>query len=157
VQTVSGLYCTTQTKAHPALQACKQFPFGTHDVPHGAPFTEQVDAGSVLVGVGTGGSVVVGMDGSVEVVVCGSVEVVVGTGSVVVVMEVVVVLPTQAPFAHASQQLAGLATHAVPPLGGVHFVVLGLISHFDAPFALVRQQVTNPGFPHVEWRAQLLM
>jgi len=54
----------------------------------------------------------------------------------------------------ASQQL--LQVPGVPCLS-VHFIALLLILHFVAPVVgFVRQQVTKPGLPHVEWAAHFL-
>jgi len=50
----------------------------------------------------------------------------------------------------ASQQLEKPPTHAEPPDGGVQWSASRFVEHFVAPFALVRQQVTKPGFPHVD-------
>jgi hypothetical protein len=50
----------------------------------------------------------------------------------------------------ASQQLANVPTHAVPPFGALHLSMPDLVEHFVWPLALVRQQVTNPGLPQVE-------
>ncbi len=51
----------------------------------------------------------------------------------------------------ASQQL--LQVPGVPCLS-VHFIALLLILQLVAPVvAFVRQQVTKPGLPHVEWAA----
>jgi len=69
---------------------------------------------------------------------------------------VVVVVVAQPPAVHASQQLATWPTHAEPPLGAAHFAELLLIEHFVVPLAVVRQQVTAPGLPHVEWAAHRL-
>ena len=47
------------------------------------------------------------------------------------------------------------ATHAVPPFCGLHLSVLDFVEHFVTPLAFVRQQVTNPGLPHVDLAAHL--
>src|SRR5262249_35563492 len=41
-----------------------------------------------------------------------------------------------------------------PPLGAVHRAALGATAHLVWPAAFVRQQVTKPGFPQVDLRAQ---
>jgi hypothetical protein len=66
---------------------------------------------------------------------------------------VVVVASTQLPAAQLSQQLGVVPTHAEPPLGAVHFAALGFTTHFVLPFAVVRQQVTNPALPQVDFLA----
>ena len=58
---------------------------------------------------------------------------------------------------HASQQLAWSPTRARPPRGALHFAAPCLMEHFVTPFALLRQQVTNPGFPHVDLAAHCTM
>jgi hypothetical protein len=55
---------------------------------------------------------------------------------------------------HASQQLGRDPAQAWPPFGGLHAAALRLMLHFVAPFAVVRQQVTNPGRPQVDLAAQ---
>jgi hypothetical protein len=67
---------------------------------------------------------------------------------------VVVVVVAQPPCVQASQQLAKLPVHARPPFGAVHFVALLLIVHDVRPWALVRQQVTDPGLPQIDLVAQ---
>jgi hypothetical protein len=57
---------------------------------------------------------------------------------------------------HASQQLGTLLTQAVPPLSGLHGETRGFVWQRVAPAAVVRQQVTNPNFPHVERAAHRL-
>jgi len=57
---------------------------------------------------------------------------------------------------HASQQLAKVLTHAEPPFGALHLSALDFVEHFVAPFAFVRQHVTNPGLPQVERAAHFL-
>jgi hypothetical protein len=61
----------------------------------------------------------------------------------------------QPPVVQASQQLAKLPTHAEPPIGALQLAALDFVEHFVAPAAVVRQQVTNPGFPQVDRAAQL--
>ena len=82
-----------------------------------------------------------------------------GRASVVVVVApgvvVVVVAPAQLPATQLSQQLGTAPTHAAPPLGAVHFAGLGFTAHFVTPFAVVRQQVTKPASPQVDFLAQL--
>jgi hypothetical protein len=58
------------------------------------------------------------------------------------------------PSEHASQQLVADPTQAVPPFGGVHRSAEALVLQRVLPFALVRQQVTKPGLPHVDRAAQ---
>ena len=99
----------------------------------------------LVVGVVVVGAVVVG---AVLVVVVGGAVVVVGGA-------VVVVVPPQPP-AHASQQLDVVPTHACPPFGALHLSALDLVEHFSLPRALMRQHVTNPGFPQVERAAHFL-
>jgi hypothetical protein len=79
-----------------------------------------------------------------------------GGGVVVVVVVVVVVDGTvQPPVAsQASQQLATSPTHALPPRGARHVAALGLMLHLALPFAVVRQHVTAPGRPQVDFAAQ---
>jgi hypothetical protein len=83
---------------------------------------------------------------------------VVGPAIVVVVAPaavVVVAAPEQVPAPQLSQQLATVPTHAVPPLGATHFDALGATEHLVWPVEFVRQQVTKPGLPQVDLRAQL--
>jgi hypothetical protein len=75
--------------------------------------------------------------------------VVVGAPGVVVV----VVTPAQLPAAQLSQQLGAVPTHAEPPLGAMHFAALPFSEHLVLPFALVRQQVTEPAAPQVDFLA----
>jgi hypothetical protein len=75
--------------------------------------------------------------------------VVVGEPGVVVV----VVTPAQLPAAQLSQQLGAVPAHADPPLGAVHFAALRLVAHLVLPFALVRQQMTEPAAPQVDFLA----
>jgi hypothetical protein len=80
-----------------------------------------------------------------------------GVPSVVVVVApgvvVVVVSPAQPPALQLSQQLGTAPTHAEPPLGAVHFAWLDLTEHFVLPVAVVRQHVTKPGAPQVDFLA----
>jgi len=89
--------------------------------------------------------------GAVELVVVATVLVVVGGGGVVVV-----VLPagTQPPCSHASQQLGNSPTQALPPRGGLQDPARRLMLHVVLPLASVRQQVTAPALPQVDWSAQ---
>jgi hypothetical protein len=57
---------------------------------------------------------------------------------------------------HASQQLAKVLTHAEPFFGALHLSALDFVEHFVTPLALVRQHVTNPGFPQVDRAAHFL-
>jgi hypothetical protein len=100
----------------------------------------------LVVGVVVVGAVVVG---AVLVVVVGAAVVVVVGGVVVVVV------PPQ-PASHALQQLDVVPTHACPPFGALHLSALDLVEHFSLPRALMRQHVTNPGFPQVERAAHFL-
>jgi hypothetical protein len=82
--------------------------------------------------------------------------VVVARGRVVVVAQgwvVVVVAAAQPPAAQLSQQLGTVPTQAEPPLGAVHLAALGFTTHFVRPLAVVRQQVTNPALPQVDFLA----
>ncbi len=75
---------------------------------------------------------------------------------VVVVVVVVVVAGQLGPLpgaGHASQQLVQVPT---VPLFAAHEAASFLILHFVTFLAFVMQQVTNPGFPHVEWAAHFL-
>ena len=60
----------------------------------------------------------------------------------------------QPPDTQASQQLGRLPTHALPCLGRLQSATLLLVLHLVAPFAVVRQQVTKPGFPQIDRAAQ---
>jgi hypothetical protein len=83
---------------------------------------------------------------------------VVGPAIVVVVAPaavVVVTAPEQVPALQLSQQPGTVPTHAVPPLGATHFDSLGATEHLVWPIEFVRQQVTKPGLPQVDLRAQL--
>ena len=96
--------------------------------------------------------------GNVVVVVAPDIVVVdVARGRVVVdVMRgtvMVVVVAAQPPAAQLSQQLCIVPTHAEPPLGAVHLAALGFTTHFVLPLAVVRQQVTNPALPQVDFLA----
>jgi len=55
----------------------------------------------------------------------------------------------------ASQQLGSVPTHAEPPFGTLHFDASFFVEHFVLPFEFVRQHVTNPGLPHVDFAAHL--
>ena len=59
------------------------------------------------------------------------------------------------PDTQASQQLAWLPTVAVPCLGALHLPASCLMEHFVTPLAVVRQHVTNPGFPQVDRAAHM--
>jgi hypothetical protein len=69
---------------------------------------------------------------------------------------VVVVVVAQPPATQASQQLSKSLAHALPPCGGRHLSALGLMLHAVRPVEVVRQQATNPGFPHVERAAHFM-
>jgi hypothetical protein len=89
------------------------------------------------------------------------VVVVVDGGVVVDVVEggtrVVVVDDGKQPFGpHASQQLGCSVTQAVPPRKGLHASALGRSAQRDTPCALVRQQVTAPLRPHVDFDSHLM-
>jgi hypothetical protein len=77
-----------------------------------------------------------------------SVVVVVAPGTVVLV-----VASAQLPAAQLSQQLGMVPTHAEPPFGALHLAALGFTAHFVLPLAVVRQQVTNPALPQVDFLA----
>jgi hypothetical protein len=49
-----------------------------------------------------------------------------------------------------------MPTHADPPLGGLQVAASRFRLHLVTPLALVRQQVTAPGLPHVERATQRL-
>jgi len=66
---------------------------------------------------------------------------------------VVVVAPAQLPAVQLSQQLGMAPMHDEPPLGAVHFVSLGFTEHFVRPAAVVRQHVTKPVEPQVDFLA----
>ena len=73
---------------------------------------------------------------------------------VVVVPGVVVgVVAAQLPAAQLSQQLGMAPTHAKPPIGGLHFASLDFTEHFEIPAAVVRQHVTKPVAPQVDFLA----
>ena len=57
---------------------------------------------------------------------------------------------------HGSQQLAWSPAQAEPPLGALQPCAPFLMWHFLTPLAVVRQQVTKPGFPQVEFAAHFL-
>jgi len=66
---------------------------------------------------------------------------------------VVGVVAAQLPAAQLSQQLGVAPTHAKPPIGGLHFASLDFTEHFEIPVAVVRQHVTNPVAPQVDFLA----
>jgi hypothetical protein len=66
---------------------------------------------------------------------------------------VVVVPPAQPPALQLSQQLGTAPTHAEPPLGAVHFAVTDLREHLVLLVAVVRQHVTKPFEPQVDFLA----
>ena len=74
-------------------------------------------------------------------------------------MRVEVVVPPPHPPAHASQQLGCVPTQADPPSGAdeAHACAESWTLHVIAPLACVRQHVTEPGFPHVDLDAQVLI
>jgi hypothetical protein len=78
-----------------------------------------------------------------------------GPGIVVVVAPGVVVgvVAGQLPAPQLSQQLGTLPAQAEPPRGGAHFASLDLTEHFIVPFAVVRQHVTKPAAPQVDFLA----
>src|SRR5437879_4969723 len=104
-------------------------------------------------------TVVVVVEVVVDVVVA-TVVVVVATVVVVeatvVVVVVDVVPPPHPPPVHASQQLGCVPTQALLPFGAVHASAPFTTLHVVVPLASVRQQVTAPGFPHVELDAQFM-
>src|SRR5262245_3388278 len=57
------------------------------------------------------------------------------------------------PMLQLSQQLGTVPTHIDPPIGAVHFAALRLTEHFVLPAAVVRQHVTKPGAPQVDFLA----
>jgi hypothetical protein len=56
----------------------------------------------------------------------------------------------------ASQQLGQVPMTAVPPLGARHLAALFLTAHLTLPLAVVRQQVTAPGRPQVDFFTHFL-
>jgi len=101
--------------------------------------------GTCAIGVGNGacGTQIAGMVGvSVTVGVCVMVGVIVG-------VRVAVGDGTQPPVVHASQQLENPVVQ-LPPTGAVHFSGL-FTRHLVLPLAEVRQQVTYPGRPQVDF------
>jgi hypothetical protein len=56
---------------------------------------------------------------------------------------------------HASQQLGCVPTQALPPFGGVQLAELFFVLHFVAPVDFVRQHVTAPDLPQVDFAAHL--
>ena len=46
---------------------------------------------------------------------------------------------------------------APPSLGALHLAASGLMEHFNTPLAVVRQQVTKPGFPQVDRAAHMVI
>ena len=75
---------------------------------------------------------------------CGIVVGVTPAGAVVVVTE------AHVPAPQPSQQLGTSPTHIEPPFGGMHAVAFDFTAHVLLPLAVVRQQVTKPGRPHVD-------
>jgi hypothetical protein len=73
---------------------------------------------------------------------------------VLLVVDVEVVLGTQSPPPHASQQLVTVPTHAMPPLGARQRAASFFTLQRCRPAALVRQQATAPTRPQVERAAQ---
>src|SRR5579862_1251950 len=57
---------------------------------------------------------------------------------------------THPPAPHASQQLEVCPGHAVPCFGALQCAASRLMLHLVLPFTVVRQHVTNPGFPQVD-------
>jgi hypothetical protein len=68
---------------------------------------------------------------------------------------VVVVVVEHPVDGQASQQLVELPTQAVLPFDAVQCAASRLILHF-VPLVLVTQQVTEPGFPQVDFAAHFL-
>ena len=60
----------------------------------------------------------------------------------------------QPPETQASQQLGRWPTHAVPCLVALQCAASLFVLHTVLPFAVVRQQVTKPGFPQTDRAAQ---
>jgi hypothetical protein len=119
---------------------------GATDVVVGASL---VVVGASLVVVGTS-LVVVGT----SLVVVGATLVVVGALVVLVVVSHVND-PSGDPAPQESQQLVAPPGHACPPRGALHFSALDLMEHFTLPRRSIRQHVTKPGFPHVDFAAHL--
>jgi len=93
---------------------------------------------------------------AVVLVVLVCTRVVVVRRTVVAVGVVVVVTVGHVAPPQASQQLATSPTQALPPLGGRHAPALGLMLHLGTPRPVVRQQVTNPRLPQVDFAAHRL-
>lgn len=100
----------------------------------------------------------VGFAMEVVVVPIRSVNLVVVVGRLVVVVAGTgVVVPVAQPFAlQASQQLENAPTQALPLRGALQRRPLRLMLQWLLPPALVRQQVTKPGCPHVERAAHAI-
>ena len=78
-----------------------------------------------------------------------------GKSVVVVELEVLeLVVVAQPPAPHASQQLENDPTQALPPFGAMQRSAPRLTAHDVFPELLVRQHVTEPGLPHVDFEAQ---
>jgi hypothetical protein len=69
-------------------------------------------------------------------------------------VDVDVVLGTQLPLPQESQQLGTVPVHALPPFGARQRVASLFTLQRSLPAAVVRQQVTAPGRPHVDRVAQ---
>ena len=78
------------------------------------------------------------------------------TRELVVEVDEVVVVVAQPPAPQASQQLGTDPMHALPPPGATQRAAPRSIEHDVLPDGRVRQQVTNPGLPHVDLAAQRL-
>jgi hypothetical protein len=75
---------------------------------------------------------------------------------VLLVVDVDVVVGAQSPPPHASQQLGTVPMHAAPPFEARQRDAPFFTLHRRRPPALVRQQATVPGRPHVDRTAQRL-
>ena len=72
------------------------------------------------------------------------------------VVELDVVVGTQSPPPHASQQLGTVPTHTLPPFGGRQRPGPLFTVQRSRPAAFVRQHATAPARPHVDFAAQRL-
>jgi hypothetical protein len=61
----------------------------------------------------------------------------------------------QPPGMQASQHWGKEPTHALPPLGALHWLGFFFTEQRVFPFLVVRQQVANPSRPHVDFAVQL--
>jgi hypothetical protein len=83
-----------------------------------------------------------------------TVAVAVGAGGVAVAVGVYG--GAQPPLPQASQQLLNTPVQALPPEGARHLLGADFTAHLVVPRALVRQQVTAPTRPQVDFEAHLV-